>query len=828
MELNTLLLDVQSLDPKKRNAAEAQISNLERNYTSDYILQLAYELANVKGSREVRQLAGISMKNLLLNSRQDPHLENAWNNCHSKQTVREQIIATLGCSDRDVRKAAAQAVASVAKHDLPTHSWEGLLNILIQNASNTNICYKTASLMTLGYICEGIGSGVLNKEQGDMILTGICASLTQEETDFNVRSVAMQALVNSLKFYKANFENEEERRYIISLLIQNLNERDLNIQISCLRALCEISSLYYSYLAGHLSELIHVSYPFIENETGQICILAIELWSTLAEEEIARINTISSMNFISKAARSLSHILVSKLSSISHEEDWTEWNEQKAAASCLNLISQLCPDIFEIIELFIRNEIHSESWEKRQAALLALGSVLEYISPERAYNTLNIHIDYIRDILLSDTQLLKETAAWCLAKISETNSDLIIEHNLKKVLVEELFKHLAERNKVAIHLCWGLSNLMDIEPLMFDLRDLDWIITGTINSIDKNEFNEFTLGVFSLLTCTLEKIPTNSSYIIEGILGNLISMLRNTISNSKLSSVYVDQMAVMVSSAIQIACSKITPGFLSIQQAGIIVQSILHLFNEKKCIVEEAVQALGAIAMNLESNFIAFLKDVLPFVNYSIRQLDTVSVMKSGVLCLGDFARAVGEHIAVYLDEVIPSLKKILQDDKIPLDLKLQCLSTLSDLAVSSGSRFITYLNDIYQIVDSAAWVSIQHSDDEETSSYLSLLREHILDFYVGVIQCLKQSKSLHLILTRIQSILEYISICLTLSKSRDFDTITIGLIGDILLNFPELASSVESTSSSYLSYVYSNSEGQTKEIACWAESYLHSLLINT
>ena len=51
---------------------------------------------------------------------------------------------------------AAQAVASIAKQDIPLGEWTDLMDILVTNAGNTNMNYKQGSIMTLGYICEGI------------------------------------------------------------------------------------------------------------------------------------------------------------------------------------------------------------------------------------------------------------------------------------------------------------------------------------------------------------------------------------------------------------------------------------------------------------------------------------------------------------------------------------------------------------------------------------------------------------------------------------------------------------------------------------------------
>ena len=60
------------------------------------------------------------------------------------------------------------------------------------------------------------------------------------------------------------------------------------------------------------------------------------------------------------------------------DEDEDEWNPCKAASVCLMLLSNVCEnDIVQYVLPFVEANIQHTSWNNREAALMAFGSILE-------------------------------------------------------------------------------------------------------------------------------------------------------------------------------------------------------------------------------------------------------------------------------------------------------------------------------------------------------------------------------------------------------------------------------------------------------------------
>ena len=64
-------------------------------------------------------------------------------------------------------------------------------------------------------------------------------------------------------------------------------------------------------------------------------------------------------------------------------DDEDDWNPCKAAGVCLTLMASCCEDsIVPFISPFVSKHITSSDWKCRDAAVMALGSILEGPSPE--------------------------------------------------------------------------------------------------------------------------------------------------------------------------------------------------------------------------------------------------------------------------------------------------------------------------------------------------------------------------------------------------------------------------------------------------------------
>lgn len=65
------------------------------------------------------------------------------------------------------------------------------------------------------------------------------------EPSNHVRLAATQALINSLEFTKANFEKENERNFIMEVVCEATQSRDMRISVAALQ--CLVRFLLYLF-----------------------------------------------------------------------------------------------------------------------------------------------------------------------------------------------------------------------------------------------------------------------------------------------------------------------------------------------------------------------------------------------------------------------------------------------------------------------------------------------------------------------------------------------------------------------------------------------------
>lgn len=83
-------------------------------------------------------------------------------------------------------------------------------------AADSNGSLREAALEAIGYVCADVPPALLS-EASNAILTAIVHGMKKDEPSDAVRLAATNALLNSLEFTSANFENETERNFIMQV-----------------------------------------------------------------------------------------------------------------------------------------------------------------------------------------------------------------------------------------------------------------------------------------------------------------------------------------------------------------------------------------------------------------------------------------------------------------------------------------------------------------------------------------------------------------------------------------------------------------------------------
>lgn len=205
-----------------------------------------------------------------------------------------------------------------------------------------------------------------------------------------------------------------------------------------------------------------------------VALQAVEFWSTVCDEEIELAleaeeaadfgETIErdSSDFAKSALPEILPVLLQLLTK--QEEDATddEWTVAMAGGTCLALLAQCVGDgIVTPIIPFVESNIKSDDWRRREAAVMAFGSILdgpeETILAPLVAQALPTLIEMMRDPSLH----VRDTTAWTLGRISDVLVKTIKVDVHLGALIEALVGGLDESSRVVSNCCWSIMNLAE-------------------------------------------------------------------------------------------------------------------------------------------------------------------------------------------------------------------------------------------------------------------------------------------------------------------------------------------------------------------------------
>jgi importin subunit beta-1 len=288
----------------------------------------------------------------------------------------------------------------------------------------------------------------------------------------------------------------------------------------------------------------------------------------------------------------------------------------------------------------------------------------------------------------------------------------------------------------------------------------------------------------------------------------------------------MENVQSFICSTLQSTCVKLPSTTFTPELISMVVTTVLDLFKARQTVVEEGIQALGALAQTVDMGFEPHLQAFGPFLVWALKKQDEVSVCKAGTMCVGDIARALNDKITPFLPDLIPLLLTNLEKADISTDIKIQTIASLADLASNSRGAFLQYLPGVLHYVDQAAEASatpVKEAENPDLWEYLIELREAILQFYVGLLQGLGEAKQQDQILGYVPKIVDFALFATqeVLRPTHDMHVNALGLLGDIAVAFGERVKSVV-LATQVMQYVqrWANSPNpRVHEVAIWAQS---------
>ena len=169
-----------------------------------------------------------------------------------------------------------------------------------------------------------------------------------------------------------------------------------------------------------------------------------------------------------------------------------------------------------------------------------------------------------------------------------------------------------------------------------------------------------------------------------------------------------------------------------------------------------------------------------PFLIAGLRNFQAYQVCIVAVGTVGDISRNIEAQIQPYCDEVMNALIDSLKDSTVHRSVKPPVLSCFGDIAMAIGAAYEPYLQFSAMLLMQASSTK-PPEDDEDLIEYFNLLRESILEAYVGIVQGLRDGNLLHQFYQYIPSVLQF-SQELSVDPNRDEFVLSkaVGLVGDL------------------------------------------------
>mmetsp|Transcript_4249 Transcript_4249/g.12538 ORF Transcript_4249/g.12538 Transcript_4249/m.12538 type:complete len:859 (-) Transcript_4249:475-3051(-) len=809
--LTSILLDAQSQEMTIRNAAEQQLNQWELQSLPQFMVALAEELAREGHNDNSRQLAGLHLKNLLSARDADAAAEKKrrWYtviDASSRSQIKVFSLNALHSSASQAAHAGAQVVAKIGAMEFQEKQWPELLGHLLQNMSIENVTdsnlLKTSTLEVLGYMCEDLEEEAVDQMETNQILTVIVDGMGEGRID-TVRVAAAQALLNSLVFTRHNFSNEAERTMIMQVVCGASKSHNERLRIIAFESLARIASLYYEKLPQYIEVIFNLTLTAIQQDKEeQVSMMAIEFWSTLCEEEIEILEDIEDTGSRRQCAHyvhaAATHIITVLLHStlVKQDEDADEdsWNISAAGGICLGLVAQTIGNaiVADVLAFVEANIMHSD-WRRREASIMAFGQILDGPKPEVLAGPVQTAMPVLVRALSDENILVKDTAAWTIGRICELHAPRIPQGYLQP-LIEMLGGALQDSSRVAAQACFAIHNLaqaFENAPSAGESNDLSLyfqpLLTQLLAATERRDWKNHNLRgqAYEAVNMLVQNHAPDTRPVVVQVMQVVLQRLHATFSVTIVSQddkEERDQLQSLLCSVVQVITRAIDKDIEPF--CDHVIALLLQVLNNQNAIAsEEAFMAVGAVASTIDRAFKKYIDDFFPFLIRGLRCYAEWQVCSAAVGTAGDICRALEIQILPYCDEMVHCLLEDLQNPALNRQVKPAVLSCFGDIALAVGANFVKYLPSTLQMLEQASRTKALPGDDE-LIEYMTVLREGILEAYIGVVQGLHDGCHSCLIQPHLATIFQFLEVTLRESKDESIAKNSIGLIGDLAVLF--------------------------------------------
>ena len=879
-ELIRVLEKTVSSSQEDQNEAVRYIQEYVGRDFNGFLQALSDVLYNQQNPPVVRAAAGLQLKNQL--TARDEALrqqqQERWRSLpeQTKIHIKERVFKALG---KEIFRpsSAPQCVAYIAIIELPEGQWSGLIQALATNVTtaNSNQQLKLASLEAIGYICQDIDQACIQASDSNHILNAIVLHGMKEDEIDDVKLAATTALLNSLEFTENNFKQELERDHIMRAVCNATQSRNTQISVVGLQCLVKIMSLYYQYMDRYMSVALYaITTTAMKSENDDIALQGIEFWSNVCDEEIQLASEAAeaqeageqpervSKQFALQALPSLVPILVDMLARQDESDDTEDWKPCKSAGVCLMLLANCCENaIVGHVVPYIFQNVTSEDWRRRDAAVMTFGSILD--GPDQTtLQPIAIQIvPYLITFMQDASIVVRDSSAWAIGKLCDTvpSTVLNLPHNVLDTLVNALANNLKSESRVASNVCWAINSLItaagesareglddDVHPPTFLLSEyLPSIFQGLLNTTDrqenpKDQEHNLRSAAYEALMAVIKAAPIDCYKLVYPttfqIILQRIQILNEHIQRPEMKTPEIRaQMHDFLSllwTTLASCIRRMDRTHLTPEQSDNIMQNLLMTLNnsaDSGATQEDVFMAASSLLETVGKHFSRYMEVFKPYLIVGLTNSAVPQLNQTAIGLLSDLSRILGEDLFTHCSEFMNALLTKLRDDTYDKNAKAQILSIFGDFALAFGHRFDPWISGCLDMLHQANQIQPADRNDYELVDYCIKLRECAIEGYTGIIQGMKDGRpnhELNFLLPRVPLMIQFIEMVANDPDMTDNLLCSCcGLVGDIIENFGTSVAHLVSTDQIkelLLKGKKSRSE-KTQTIAKWASTMIRN-----
>lgn len=871
-ELKRVLQGTVSPDQNELQAALKYLENAASSSFPQFVACLSSLLADTNETSDVRQAAGIQLKNCLVAKtvplKQGYHERWFALDEQIRNNVKAKVLQSLG-TETTKPSSAASCVAGIASAELPLNLWPELMQQLceVALAAGSSDTLKEASLEAIGYICQDLDHQFLTQHSASILRT-IMTGMDKDQPNNNIKFAAATAFLNSLEFIRGNFEKQDDRNFMMTVLCNATVCPDKKIKVIALQCCVKIMSLYYEYMSPYMQSLFNITVEAMKSEDEDVVLQGVEFWSSVCDEEIdlaieaadatemsQEIKTFS-QHYAKNALNHIIPIILDILTRQDEHDDEEDWTPHKAAGVCLMLLASCCGnDTVDHVLPFVTKNIQQSDWKLRDAAVMAFGSVLEGPDPEKIAAPVKEAIALLIALMKDPNMTVRDSVAWTLTRICEQVPEVALNNDHIENFLNALIENLDSEPRVANNVCWAFSALADAayesahcadddtEPQTYILSDkFSFIISKIIATGDRGDAHLSNLrssayeAVMDLVKNSPKDVYDAIKQTFEAILNKMMAIL-NMEEQGKQVGDYSqhNDFKSLLCATLQATIRKLrTEDVMTVAESC--MKALLSMLNVSKVggVQEDAFMAVGTLVECLGNNFLVYMEPFKPFLLQGLANRAEYQVCISAIGVVGDLCRAIGNEITPHCDEIMQCCLESLADNSVHRSVKPHVLSTFGDIALAIGSNFSKYAVVVLTTLDQASHAQVDKSD-YDLIDYLNELREHCLEAYTGIIQGLKGeddkkiNPEVKIVESHLVGIFQFIEI---ISQDPDRTDSLVGaccgLLGDICTAFDLPQNLKDALSSTVISELLSegrrSKESKTRTLAVWASKTIRNM----